>query len=303
MSPARPTLANWASVIALGVIWGGSFTGISVALQGFGPVQIATGRIVLGALLLSVLARVLGYRLPRLDADGRRLWGFALAVGILSNALPFVLLSWAQRHVTSGFAGITMALAPLFVLVLGHLFLTGERMTVPRLAGFLLGLVGVAVLIGPSALRLGTEPLELAAQLACVVSAGCYAAGSIVTRRCPPVSAVGFSAAMLLMASAVLLPVLFLTEGLPPATLPAQAPQALAALVFLGLVPTALATLILVQVIRTAGPGFLAQTNYHVPIWAVVFGIVLLGEPLPASFVAALAIILSGLAISRWRRR
>ncbi|MCW1934470.1 EamA family transporter [Pararhodobacter zhoushanensis] len=77
------------------------------------------------------------------------------------------------------------------------------------------------------------------------------------------------------------------------------------ALVYLGLMPTALATLIMVHVIRSAGPTFLTQTNYQVPVWSVLFGVLILSEPLPPQFLAALGLILTGLAVSRvsWRRR
>jgi drug/metabolite transporter (DMT)-like permease len=304
-SPAAPALSDWLLVGALGMIWGASFMSVSVALAGYGPLTVAAGRIALAALALMAVARLTGHRLPdpRTGA-GARIWGFAIAMGLFSNALPFFLLAWGQQHVASGFAGITMAAVPLFVLGLAHVFVPGERLTPTRLAGFGLGLVGVWLLIGGEALlRAGSEVEDLA-RLACLGAAACYAVGSIVTRRAPPASLVTFSAAALLAAAAMILPVALTLEG-PPA-LPAAGVLPTLALVYLGLGPTALATLILVRVIRSAGPGFLSQVNYHVPVWSVIFGVTLLGETLPPQFLAALGIILAGLALSRaraWRRR
>ncbi|MEI2420329.1 DMT family transporter, partial [Arthrospira platensis SPKY2] len=78
-----------------------------------------------------------------------RHWGYFLAMGISGNALPFLLIAWGQQHVASGEAGILMAMVPLMVIVLAHFLLPGERLNLPRIAGFTLGFAGVVVLIGP----------------------------------------------------------------------------------------------------------------------------------------------------------
>lgn len=301
-APSAPTLSNWLSVFALGVIWGASFMSVTVALEGHGPFTIAAGRIALAAVALVLVARLLGHRLPRFAGEGRVVWLFATGMGFFSNALPFFLLGWAQQHVASGFAGITMAVVPLFTLVLAHYFVPGDRLTGRKVAGFVLGLAGVVMLIGPGALTSGGAELEDIARIICILAAASYSTGSILTRRCPPVSLVAFSAMALLAATAMIVPVALLVEGVPQpgAALP------LLAIVYLGLGPTALATLLLVQVIRTAGPSFLTQTNYHVPVWSVIFGAAFLSEALPAQFLLALGLILGGLALSRaraWRRR
>jgi len=304
-SPGTATLTDWLLVAALGVIWGASFMAVTVALDGYGPLTVAACRITLAAVALWGVARLTGHGLPKLAApQGTRIWVFACAMALFSNALPFFLLAWGQQHVTSGFAGITMAAVPLFVLGLAHVFVPGEALTPTRVAGFGLGLVGVVLLIGVDALSRSGAQLENIARLACVAAAACYAIGSIVTRRAPPVSLVSFSAAALAAAAVMIVPVALIFEGLPAGPQTSALPSL--ALLYLGLGPTALATLILVRVIRNAGPGFLSQVNYHVPVWSVIFGVTLLGEALPPQFVVALAVILAGLALSRaraWRRR
>lgn len=300
---ARPTLADWLSVVALAIIWGASFMAVAVALEGYGPLTIAAARIALGAVALSAVARAMGLGLPRFaGGTGRRIWLHAAGMGALSNAVPFFLLSWGQQAVTSGFAGITMAVVPLFTLVLAHAFLPGDRLTGRKVAGFVLGLAGVAVLIGPAALASSGAAVEDWARLACILASFCYAAGSIVTRLCPPVPLVSLSAAALWSAAVMIVPVALWAEGVPDVA--GGAP--LVALVYLGLGPTALAALLLVRVIRSAGPTFLTQTNYQVPVWSVIFGTLFLNEALPAQFLAALGLILAGLAVSRaraWKRR
>lgn len=288
--PTAPTLGNWIGLYALGLIWGASFLGVALALDGFGPVSIAAGRIALGALTLTAVAVIARIPLPRDPI----IWGFTAAMAILSNALPFFLLSWSQQHVTSGFAGITMAAIPLFVIGLAHVFVPGERLTRDKAVGFAIGLVGVAVLIGPGVLRSTGSTLESVARLGCLTASLSYAVGAIVTRRCPPVHPVAFGVMALGIASFVMVPLALVTEGVPAPT-----PQALAAVLYLGLLPTGLATLILVGIIRSAGPSFLSQVNYHVPVWSVILGVVVLSEDLPGRFVLALAIIIGGLMYSR----
>lgn len=300
----QPAVSDWLFVVALGVIWGASFMAVSVALDGLGPIWVATARIALAALALCLLAQLVGPGLPRLTGtQGARIWLFAAGMGLFSNALPFTLLAWGQQHVASGFAGITMAAVPLFTLGLAHFLVAGERLGGARVAGFLMGLAGVAVLIGPAALEARGAAAEGAARMACLMAAACYAIGSIVTRRCPPVALMSLSAAALLVAALAMVPLALLLEGGPRLDMPLLS---WGAILYLGLGPTALATLILVRVIRSAGPGFLSQVNYQVPVWSVIFGVTLLGETLPPQFVFALALILAGLALSRagpWRRR
>jgi drug/metabolite transporter (DMT)-like permease len=286
-------LQNWIFMLLLSVIWGASFMGVSLALEGFGPLSVAAIRITLGAALLVGLAFAMGIRLPAMSR--RRLWMHIAGMGLFSNAIPFFLLSWGQQHVTSGFAGITMAVVPLLVLPLAHILVPGEALTPRKALGFALGFVGVGVLIGPGALARSGAVMEFWAQLACIGAATCYAIGSIFTRLAPKSDQIAFSAAGLLVATAAILPVALLREGVPP--LPGA--QALWAVTYLGVFPTALATILLVKVVQGAGPSFMSIVNYLVPIWSVIFGTFLLAEPLPASFLGALALILCGVGLSQ----
>ena len=292
-------LHNWLRLLALGMIWGSSFMAVSVAVGGLGPLSVAAGRITLAALALLALTRLGGISLPPFRApQGRIVWLAALAFGFFSMALPFFLLSWGQKYVTSGFAGVTMAAVPLLVLPLAHFLVPGERMSLRKLIGFCIGFAGVVVLIGPGAFaRAGTD-LEPLARLACLAAGASYALGSIITRLAPKVDPVAFAAAATLLASLMILPVAVAVEGIPQGL---HAP-ALLAVLYLGLVPTALANLLLVAVIRSAGPSFMSLVNYQVPVWSVIFGTLFLRETLPPQLLPAMGMILAGLAISNFAR-
>ena len=288
-----PTPMNWASIVALGFIWGGTFLVVSIALEGYGPITVATARTTLGAVAMGLLALALRSPWP---APAPGLWPILIASGVTSTALPFFLLSWGIQYVPSAFAGLTMASIPLFVLPLAALF-SDEKFRMRALVGTSLGFCGALVLIGPGLMQLGqgTAPL---AQLACLGAALCYAVSSILLRRCPPIDPVTLSAVTLLIGSAVMIPIMLAVEGLPGWS----GARISAAILFLGLVPTALATLIRAQVIRSAGSVFMTLTNYMVPLWAMLLGAAVLGESLPWRFFVALALILTGLAISQGER-
>lgn len=291
-----PGAANWIKLLFLGLVWGSSFMGVSLALEGFGPMSIAAVRITLGAIALLSIIRMMGIALPDLRThQGRIIWLCALGMGFFSNALPFTLLSWGQTYVASGFAGVCMAVVPLFVLPLSHLFVPGEHMTLRRTISFLIGFAGVVTLIGLKAFASAGTDFESMARLACLGAALCYAIGAIITRLCPSVNLLSLSAATLVCGAMMILPTALMQEGLP--SLPETRP--LLSVLYLGLVPTALAQVLLVQVARSAGPSFLSTVNYQVPVWSVMFGALLLNETLPPQLFAALALILGGLLLSR----
>lgn len=287
----QPDIRDWSGVIALGLIWGGTFMVVAMALEAYGPITVATARTTLGAVMLLALVGLTGRRIPSLTPS--LAWSVIL-IGILSTALPFVLLSWGQQYVPSAFAGLSMAAIPLMVLPLAHFF-SDEPLNARRFVGVSLGFTGALMLIGPGLAQLGsgTEPL---AQLACIGAAFCYSVASILTRRCPPIDPVVLAALTLLVGAVILLPIMIATEGVPT-------PQGLRptlALIVLGLVPTAFATLLRVSIIRNAGSVFMTLVNYQVPVWSMIFGAWILSEALPLRFYIALALILTGMAISQW---
>jgi drug/metabolite transporter (DMT)-like permease len=284
--------------VLLGLTWGGSFLAIAKALTGFGPLTIAACRIGIAAAILLAVALVGGQGLPpRGTRRGRRIWLHCLGMGVFSNALPFALLAWGQERVSSGFAGITMAVVPLLVLPLAHVFVPGEQMTLRKVAGFVVGFAGVARLVGGGGGG-GGEALGLA-RLACVAASCSYAVGAIVTRLAPPGPTISFAAAGLLIAAAISVPLAFGFEPWPAS----PPPPAVLGLLYLGVFPTALATIALVYVVQSAGPTFMSLVNYQVPVWAVILGLVVLDEDLPPQFLAALALILAGLAVSQFPAR
>jgi len=235
----------------------------------------------------------LSRRLPR----GRRLWLFFVLIALVGNLLPFSLITWGQRSIDSGLAGILMAVMPLATLALGHLFVPGERLTPYRVGGFLLGFAGVVVLIGPEALlAIGGDHGPLLPMLAVLCGALCYGVSAILARLRPTSDAVSTAAAVTALAALMSLPAGIGAGGVPVMALSGPV---VGALLFLGVLSTAVALIVYFRLIQTAGPSFTSQLNYLIPLWAVGIGVLFLGEQPSFAHLAALGMILGGILLSR----
>ena len=294
-SPPQITALSWLLVGVLGLVWGGTFMVIEIALRGITPFWLAAGRISFAACLMLVIWSFQGFKLFA-TRPGRGTWATTAVIGALSAAVPFILLSWGQQFVTSGFAGVSMATVSLIVLPLAHYLVPGERLSPRKITGFLLGFAGVCVLIGGQAFQSSGAQLEIPGRIACMMAACCYAVSSILMRRLPAVDPIGLSSVLFLIGSAIVIPAAVIVEGPPP--LPDG--HTLLVLAFLGLVPTAAASYLRVIVVRSAGPVFMSLVGYQVPLWSVILGALVLGEALPPSLLGALALILSGVALSQF---
>jgi drug/metabolite transporter (DMT)-like permease len=289
------TATSWIMMISLGFIWGGTFLATEIALRGITPFWLATSRIVLGALATSAVWQLQGRRLFAAPA-GRNQYILLCVIAALSSAIPFALLAWGQQYVTSGFAGVSMASTALIVLPLAHFMIPGERITLLRTLGFVVGFAGVVVLIGLQAFDSSGSQHELWGRLACVAAAACYAISSIQLRQLQAIDPIGLSAILLLLATVMIVPMAWAVEG--PPVMPDM--YTLGVLAFLGLVPTAAANFLRVYVARTAGPVFLSLLNYQVPIWSILLGAWFLNEALPGTLIWATILILLGVGLSQY---
>jgi len=236
---------------------------------------------------------------------GRRHWLFFVAIAVIGNALPFLLISWGQQAIDSGQAGILMAFMPLITLILAHFALPDEGLTWARAVGFLLGFSGIIVLMGPQALLdIGSPGDALLANLAVLAGAACYAVASILARLKPAGDEVATAAATTLVAAIVVLP--WLAVQMPRDALDTVAtvpPGAWLAVLALGLFSTAIAAVVYFNLVRRAGPSFVSQLNYLIPLWAVLIGVLFLGERPTAAHGYALLLVLAGIFVSQRGQR
>ena len=256
---------------------------------------VVAGRLVIGAVILVCLLLIISRRLPH----GRRTWVFFFSIAAIGNTAPFLLISWGQRSIDSGLAGILMACMPLFTLILAHFCLPDERMTPTRVAGFAFGLCGVVVLIGPDFLiNAGQHAGQAVAMLAVLAGAACYAVAAVLARLRPPGDALSAAAATTLIAAMLSVPLLTVT-GAAPQRIPDVDSRAWIAICFLGVFSTAAAAIVYFRLVSSAGAAFVSQLNYLIPLWAVSVGIVFLDEQPAMNHLYAMLLILTGVLIAQ----
>lgn len=289
-------LVNWLGLIALVAMFGSAFLLTKIAVQDVPPIMVVAGRIVIGAIVLLLISYAQGEQLRQL----KPYWLLLLALALTGNCVPFFVITWGQQYVDSGLAGILMAMMPLTTVVLAHFFVQGERITRNKIIGFILGFIGVVILMQPE-LSLSSEFnwIQLIAMISILTGAISYAGNSVIAHSLPKLSLSLISAGVLLMASVVIVPV-SLSAGF--SWINEASSDALLSVVLLGIFPSGLATIIYFSVIRHAGPAFLSQINYLIPVWAVVLGVLLGGEQLTIHAVIALIVILAGIAIAQKNR-
>ena len=279
---------EWALLLLLSILWGGSFFFTEVALHEIAPLTLVVGRVGIAALALVVLIHVRGQRLP---ADPR-LWAAFMVMAVLNNVIPFSLITFGQTAISGSLASILNATTPLFTVLLAHVLTRDERLTPARLGGVFLGLVGVVVLVGPSALA--SLGIDARAQLAVLAAALSYAFAGIFGRRFRGTSPLATAAGQLLCSTALMLPIAALVETPWRGAMPGAATWA--AVIGIALLSTAIAYLIYFRLLASAGATNLLLVTFLIPISAILLGTTFLGERIGLAEVAGMALIGLGLA-------
>ncbi len=281
-------------LISLAMIWGTSFLAMKIGVQTISAMSLTAFRLTVAGLVIGVAALVMGTRFPK----SRKALIYCFALAFFGNSLPFFLISWGVEGIASGRAAILMAVMPLATMVLSHFFTPGDRLRQHKLFGVALGFVGIVVLVGPAAIT--GEGGSILHQLSTASGAICYAISVIIVQRMPSTPLMGRAALTLVFAAIQTIPLALWQSGwtLPPLSLAGLWPG-----LYLGLVPTALATLILFKLLSEREPSFVAFQNYMVPVFGVFWGALLLDEVVSIQAIMALVLILSGIYIANRRRR
>jgi drug/metabolite transporter (DMT)-like permease len=281
---------DWAILLFLSVLWGGSFFFIEIALETVRPFTLVLIRVVLAAAMLWVFLWWRGQRLAM--PPGAAVAYLVLA--LLNNVIPFVMFAWAQEEITGGLASILNATTPIWGVLVAHFFTADEKATLNKVIGVLLGFAGVAVLIGTDFLgELGTG---FWAQLACLAATLCYALAGVWARRFRPmgIEPTAVATGQLTAAALVMLPLVLIFE--PPWLAAAPSAQALLSLAALALFCTSLAYILYFRLLASAGATNSLLVTFLIPVTAILLGALFLGERLEARSLAGMALIAAGLA-------
>mgnify|MGYP002784496600 FL=1 len=284
------SLRDWSLLIALSILWGGSFFFVRVALDGVPPLTLVLARVVIASAALLLLLRATGETLPR----RRDVWLTLAVMALLNNIIPFSLIFWGQTAIPAGLAAILNATTPLFTVIVMHLFTTDDRATPGKAAGVALGFAGVVVLVGPAVT--GALDTPLWALAACLAAALSYAFSGLWGRRIKPLGLTPtFTAwAQLTVTSLVMTPVVALVDR--PWALAMPGLPAIAAVVALAVLSTALAYTIFFRILASAGPSNLLLVTFLIPVSAILLASLFLGERLAWTHFAGMGLIGLGLA-------
>jgi drug/metabolite transporter (DMT)-like permease len=282
---------EWATLILLSILWGGSFFFIGVAVESVAPFTLVLLRVLLGAATLLLVLQVAGQGLP---FERRTVLPF-LTLALLNNAIPFSLFAWGQQHIASGLASILNATTPLWAVLVAHVFTVDEKATPLKILGVAVGFAGAALMIGGD-LLMSVADANLLAQLACLAATLCYALAGVHARRFRHmgVSPIAVSAGQLSASVLLMLPLVLVFE--PPWQAAAPSAEAWAAIAALGLFSTALAYILYFRLIDTAGATNAILVTFLVPATAILLGALFLGEALALRHFLGMGLIGLGLA-------
>ena len=283
----RISRTSWLTMALLALIWGGSFLSIRVALEEVGVLTVVGFRVGLAGTALWAFVLLRGLPVPR----GWGWIGSCAFLGLFNNILPFCLIVWGQTHIPSGLAGILNASNVIFSVGLAALIFPDERLTARKIVGVTLGVVGVALTIGPSVLT--QFDLTSLGQLAILGASLSYAVSSIFSRQKlrdvrPEVVAAG----MLTVSSCVMIPAAIWMEGVPSMS---YALRTWGALGYISVLSSAFAYILFYRVLQTAGAGNVSLVTLMIAPVAVVLGALTYGEALPSHAYLGLVLLALGM--------
>jgi len=283
------TLPDYFLLMLLSAIWGNAFVMIGVALKTFDPMMVAFYRILIAALVIFALIWSRKLPLPR----DRHSWMLLLFLGLINNALPFYLISWGQQYVSASTAAVLLAIGPFVALIISHIFTHDEKFSLPKLLGVVLGFGGVFVLFGADFFEGELESLY--GKLAILLATIGYVTSGLMIRKLSHLDTLVSAGAMFGTAVLWMLPFVwripFSTAGILSVPF--------LSILYLALIPTALASLIRINLVQKTGIQFMSQVSYLIPLFAIFWAWIFFGTIPGLTVWIALVLILGGLFVRK----
>ena len=286
-------LSDWGFLIFLSLIWGGSFFFGEIALEEIRPLTVVFGRVFIAAIVLNFVVIFVGLKMPRQI----KLWGAFFAMGLLNNLIPFALIFWGQTQITSGLASILNAATPFWTVILAHFGTADEKLRPNRLIGVLVGVGGVAIIIGPAAFEGASAGMW--GQVAVIGATISYAIAGIFGRRFAGTPALVTASGQVTATSILMVPYIVIFDQ--PWQGASVGASTWLALLGLGVISTAVAYIVYFRLLRSVGATNLLLVTLLIPISALSLGVLFLDEPLELRQLAGMTVIGFGLLIARGR--
>ena len=283
---------NWFLLILLSAIWGGAFTLNKMALDSFTPEVIVAGRLISGSLFLVALIYFL-YKKFSINFSQINYYLFMSLIGIV---IPFIAIITGQKNIDSAMAGILMATMPISTILLSHVFLEDEKMNKQKFIGFIISFLGVFILIYRDDLFINNSISEtLESQLLVILGATLYAFAAIYGKKYKMTDPLSASTGTILFATFFMTIYLLFIDQSGPSYSELLLDMNI---LLLGIVCTAIATIIYFQILQTEGASFISMMNFLIPLWAILFGIIILNDQFSWNYIFGLLIILFGIKLA-----
>lgn len=288
ITPATPL--DITLLVTLAAVWGSAFMAIKIGVPETGPVWLVAMRAAIGFAALLPWALYRGWIWP----SGFNEWRMITILATVNVLIPFFLISWAQQFLASSTTALLMGAGPLFALLLAHVSSDDDKLNSLKVLAVVLGFTGVATVLGAAAFK-GLSS-NLVAQGATLIASACYVGSGTLVRRIPNIPPVRLSALVLGVSAAVFVPLALVTQG----PMPALSGTAWTAIIYLGLVPTGIAYILRYHLVRKIGLSVFAHVGNMIPLFGVIFGVLLLDEPLTLTLMIAAVLIFAGLMVARF---
>jgi drug/metabolite transporter (DMT)-like permease len=281
---------GWVLFMVLGFVWGSSYLWIKIGLGSLPPLTLIAGRLILGGLFLAAVVALARQELPRRPMAYVHL----LVMSVVNIVLPFILITVGEQTIDSAMAAILNATVPLGVIVIAPMFLPDERITAARVAGLAVGFAGVILLVAPDLVNL--QDADLTGELMMLGSSLAYAVGNVYARRNVHGMRPMIPALFQVTFAAVIVVVLALLIDRPFETVD-PAPEAIIAVIWLGLLGSGVAYLCYFTLLQLWGATRTSTVAYLLPVWGIVLGALVLNDPVTVNRIAGTALVIVGIAL------
>ncbi len=289
----QPSIISWLLLFSLAIIWGVNFLFIKIAVIDVGPITNVFCRLFMASIILYVCMKYTGNKIILT----RTYLTFYIAIGALGSAIPFYLISDAERIIDAGIAGVLMSPMPLITLALSAIILKDQNINIIKVLSFILAALGLVVLFGFENLSKlgGNNRVEFFSQIFVLLAAICYGVNSIVSKLVPKINFISLATGTTMASTIIISPFAFFYE---PFWLESFTGSSITAIVIQGLFATAIANLLFFKIIELQGPVFLSLINFMIPLIAYFSGVLFLNEIIRVNVLVSLAMILFALYLN-----
>ena len=282
-------------LLILSAIWGSAFIAIKVSLEYFSPVSVASYRLIIASIFLLIFYIIGQYKTSLSKKDLLML----IFVGVVCNFLPFYLISWSEQFIQSSTAGILMGIGPILTLVLSHFFTRDDKINFVKFISIIIGFIGVLFIFEIDSLFAiqSSNSIQLISKFLIIIAALGYMISNIVAyNTLKHIDSFSITFFATIFGALISIPFLIFSEISQPSYFSVKS---ILPLIYLGIFPTALAFQLRYYITKTSGPVFLSYVAYLIPIFALIWGFILLSEKIYLSSIVGITLILIGVYIGR----